>query len=80
MKEKSGELKKMDEAGYRCLRKFPSSSLIRTLLRAAHRTRGLIMAIANRGSDKLRKHGMFATYDRLPFKDVLQFVNAQVSE
>jgi ATP-dependent DNA helicase RecQ len=30
--------------------------------------------------DKLRKYGMFAAYDRFPFKDVLQFVNARVSE
>ncbi|MBE0577340.1 MAG: RecQ family ATP-dependent DNA helicase [Desulfuromonadales bacterium] len=30
--------------------------------------------------DKLRKNGMFAAYDRFPFKDVLQFVNAWVSE
>jgi len=29
---------------------------------------------------KLRKSGMFAAYVRFPFKDVLQFVNAQVSE
>jgi ATP-dependent DNA helicase RecQ len=29
---------------------------------------------------KLRKNGMFAAYDRFPFKQVLQFVNTQLSE
>ncbi len=29
---------------------------------------------------KLRKNGMFAVYDRFPFKQVLQFVNTQLSE
>lgn len=48
-----GDLANPDETGYRCLRKFLRSSLIRILLRIVPNS--LIMAIANRGSDKSRK-------------------------
>jgi hypothetical protein len=40
----------------------------------------LILDIAKHGSDKLRKYCEFAAYDRFPSEDVLQFVNARVSE
>ncbi|MGK2945079.1 MAG: UDP-2,3-diacylglucosamine diphosphatase [Desulfuromonadales bacterium] len=48
-----GDLANPDDAGYRLLRKVLRSSLIRVLLRIVPNS--LIMAIANRGSDKSRK-------------------------
>ncbi|MBE0577332.1 MAG: UDP-2,3-diacylglucosamine diphosphatase [Desulfuromonadales bacterium] len=64
-----GDLANPDDAGYRCLRKFLRSSLIRTLLRIVPNS--LIMAIANRGSDKSRKsYGV--RRNRWPVREILK--------